>query len=381
MAANDERPTLLALSAVHRNALVTALTRCGWPVIGVRGFDEVVRRLGETGARGAIVDLRDEPKAGLAAIRALSSRTRVLAIVPGRDIRWITEAIDAGATHYLTSPFPQVELAQAVRLIVRAGPIAVRAEEAKLLEGAAATEAIGVRLANGRVSALLVAATRFEAVNAAFGRDVGDELVGIVGQRIAGAVRDIDGALLARMGGAEFAVLVPAGSGMAVATDICRRIDRPFMVPMPLSRLAAGSARSTALRAKRQAICCAEQAAHLPRRAPPIPRRSRRSASAKPSSRCWVPRSRPICAARSRPTRSRSCFSHSYRSRRGKSSASRRLRAGSIPNTARWGPIRCSPSRVVRTISPRCRRISRHAHCRSQRRGARRSTACDWRST
>ena len=44
----------------------------------------------------------------------------------------------------------------------------------------------------GRVSALLVAATRFEAVNAAYGREVGDELLGAVAQRIAGAVREVD---------------------------------------------------------------------------------------------------------------------------------------------------------------------------------------------
>ncbi len=221
---------LLALSAVHRNALVTALTRSGWPVIGVRGFDEALRRLGESGARGALVDLRDEGKAGLVAVRALSGRTRVLAIVPGRDLKWITDAIDAGATQYLTSPFSAAELAQAVRLIVRAGPIAVRTEEAVMLEGVAASEAIAARLKTGRVSAMLVAATRFAAVNAAFGRDVGDELVGIVGQRVAGAVRDIDGALIARMGGAEFAVLVPTGDGDRIAAEVCRRIDRPFMV-------------------------------------------------------------------------------------------------------------------------------------------------------
>ena len=223
---------LLALSWVNRNALVMVLSRADIAVVGVRGFDDAAARLEESGARGAIVDLRDDGAAALGAIRALAGKTRILAIVPGRDVRWISAAIDAGATHYLTSPFPQIELVQAVRLIggkpperagVAPGPLVV--------EAGGATSAIDARLARGTVSALLIAATRFEAVNAAFGREVGDELVGIVGQRIAAAAREAGGLpLIARLAGTEFAVVVPEGRGIVLAHEICRRIDRPFMV-------------------------------------------------------------------------------------------------------------------------------------------------------
>jgi diguanylate cyclase (GGDEF)-like protein len=100
-----------------------------------------------------------------------------------------------------------------------------------VLEGSKATGEIKRRLKAGRVSALLVAATRFEAVNAAYGREVGDELLGAVAQRIASAVRGVDPtATIARVSGAEFAVLVPQGRGERLAADICHRIDRPFMI-------------------------------------------------------------------------------------------------------------------------------------------------------
>ncbi len=222
------------MSSVNRNALVTALSRGGWQVVGARGFDKPLERVAETGAAGVIVDLRDDAMSGLAAIRELAGQALVLAVVPGRDIKWITAAVDAGATHYLTSPFPQVELAQAVRLIVGGtmqGRAASSVEGGVILDGSKATSEIERRLKAGRVSALLVAATRFEAVNAAYGREVGDELLGAVAQRIAGAVREADPtATIARVSGAEFAVLVPQGRGEALAADICIRVDRPFMI-------------------------------------------------------------------------------------------------------------------------------------------------------
>ena len=212
------------MSSISRNALVTTLSRTGLNVIGARGFDAPMDRVRDAGAAGVIVDLRDDGIAALAAIRELAGRALVLAIVPGRDIKWITAAIDAGATHYLTSPFPQVELVQAVRLIVSATAAhraATPADGGVILEGAKATGEIERRLKAGRVLALLVAATRFESVNAAYAREVGDELLGAVAQRISGAVCEVDPtATVARVAGAELAIMVGAGRGAALAGDI-----------------------------------------------------------------------------------------------------------------------------------------------------------------
>ncbi len=234
-ASNSGGPaSILAMSSVNRNALVTNLSRSGWRVVGSRGFASPRERLADAGAGCAVIDLRDDALQALTAIRALAGHANILAIVPGRDVKWITAAIDAGATHYMTSPFPPIELSQAVRLI--AGPRAGQAQPmpstlAAIAEGAVATRAIEERMAEGRVSALLIAATRFENVNAAYGREIGDELLGSVAQRISATVREIDpAATTARVAGAEFAVLVPAGRGVALAQEVVARIDRPFMV-------------------------------------------------------------------------------------------------------------------------------------------------------
>ena len=233
MSSSTERPALFVLSVVHRNALSSALSRADWRVAASRDFHDAAARFAQSGASAALIDLRDESVAGLKAIEAIAPHGRVLAIVPGRDVRSIAAAIDAGATQYLTSPFADAELAQAVRLIGELprtlAPLAGHGER-PVLEGAKAQDSIERRLAKGPVSALLVAATRFESVNAAFGRDVGDELLGSVAQRIATTVREFDPeAPVARLSGAEFAVLVAPGTGVALADEICARINRPFM--------------------------------------------------------------------------------------------------------------------------------------------------------
>jgi len=226
-------PTLLVLSSVNSNALGTALTRGGWKASTPRSFDAPLVRIRELKAAAVIVDLRDEGQAALAAIRAIARAVPVLAIVPGRDLTWITAAIDAGATHYMTSPFPQMELTEAARLIVQTSTgVNTRAARARgVLEGGRATSEISRRVKAGPVSVILLAATRFGAVNATYGRDIGDELLVAVAARVAAAAREIDPtATVARVSGAEFAVIVRAGCEDSVSEEMCVRLDRPFMI-------------------------------------------------------------------------------------------------------------------------------------------------------
>jgi len=81
---------------------------------------------------------------------------------------------------------------------------------------------------------LLLAASRFDAINAAFGRGTGDAVLQAAARRIERLV-EADGKrrLVARLAGAEFAVLLAAptslGEGRFIAGQLVEAIARPFM--------------------------------------------------------------------------------------------------------------------------------------------------------
>jgi diguanylate cyclase (GGDEF)-like protein len=81
--------------------------------------------------------------------------------------------------------------------------------------------------------ALLVSVSRYDAINAAFGRATGDAVLQAVARRIERQVAGEDRApLVARMAGAEFAVLLPAPAGVEdarfLAGQLVEAIGRPF---------------------------------------------------------------------------------------------------------------------------------------------------------
>ncbi len=84
----------------------------------------------------------------------------------------------------------------------------------------AITEALGVQPAPGEAVALLfLDLAGFREVNETLGHDVGDKLLAEVGSRL--SARAPDGALVARVGGDEFAILLRVdGSDSAVATAV-----------------------------------------------------------------------------------------------------------------------------------------------------------------
>jgi len=81
---------------------------------------------------------------------------------------------------------------------------------------------------------LLLAVSRFDTINAAFGRSTGDSVLQAVARRIERCI-DADGRqrLVARIAGAEFAVLLGAptslGEGRFLAGQLVESIARPFM--------------------------------------------------------------------------------------------------------------------------------------------------------
>jgi diguanylate cyclase (GGDEF)-like protein len=81
---------------------------------------------------------------------------------------------------------------------------------------------------------LLLAVSRFDAINAAFGRATGDAVLQAAGRRIDRMVStDLQRRLVARLAGAEFAIVLAAptslGEGRFVAGQLVEAISRPFV--------------------------------------------------------------------------------------------------------------------------------------------------------
>lgn len=85
------------------------------------------------------------------------------------------------------------------------------------------------------VIVIMIAISRFDEINAAYGRSVGDALLEAVGRRLSRRIDDDDGetALVARLGGAEFAVALGGPITLSEASFLAQRIgesfDRPYL--------------------------------------------------------------------------------------------------------------------------------------------------------
>ncbi|TMJ19326.1 MAG: EAL domain-containing protein [Alphaproteobacteria bacterium] len=100
--------------------------------------------------------------------------------------------------------------------------------------GTVTSEKAGTVTSNCPLVAVLLSVSRYDAINAAFGRQTGDAVLQAVGRRIE---RHVGGAarprLVARMAGAEFAVLLAAPASLAdgqfLAGELIEAIGRPFV--------------------------------------------------------------------------------------------------------------------------------------------------------
>ena len=103
-----------------------------------------------------------------------------------------------------------------------------------LADSRAARAWVTERLSEGPLVVLLLSVNRYDAINAAFGRPVGDSVLQAAARRIERqAEPDGRRVMVARMAGAEFAVLLapPAtlGDGRFLAGELIEAIGRPFM--------------------------------------------------------------------------------------------------------------------------------------------------------
>ncbi|MFM9978089.1 MAG: putative bifunctional diguanylate cyclase/phosphodiesterase [Sphingomonadaceae bacterium] len=229
------------LAGRRRQELVATLSGLGWRVANEAHGPDAASRFVALGARVCIVDLDGDPTDELDALIRAVARERGAALLLGNpDDPAVDRLIAAGATHWLPRPFSTIDLARTLRLVERhAALVEGRVERrvshpnAKPIDGETAIrEQIAARLANDPtpLGVLLIAFTRFEMINTAFGRETGDVVLNAVAGRIA-AVIDAEGGTLARMTGTRFVVMTDRGAAArdALAHAIVDRVERPFL--------------------------------------------------------------------------------------------------------------------------------------------------------
>lgn len=245
-------PTSEALAApiflvadTRQEELLECIQALGYQVSPSDGAADAAARFVTSGAAICVIDLDGHGKVGLDALTGAATLQRGATLVlSASDDTALDHIIAGGATHYLPRPFADVDLARMLQLanrhverlrgrrerrVPRDLSFAVESEMG-------ARERIAARLANdpSPLGMLLIAFTRFDMINTAFGRGTGDVLLAAVAERIEPLVAEYAGdrAFLTRMGGAEFIVTLDGLDPEAretLANQIVARIERPFL--------------------------------------------------------------------------------------------------------------------------------------------------------
>ena len=94
------------------------------------------------------------------------------------------------------------------------------------------------RRSRERTAVMLADLDGFKAVNDVYGHAAGDALLQVVARRLAGCSRQAD--TVARIGGDEFAAILPAVGGPEQAAAVAGRMIESLREPFPWSRAVAG---------------------------------------------------------------------------------------------------------------------------------------------
>ncbi len=241
--ARQAAPVLL-LSLKYRDELAAALDQLGWLVIATRRTDAVAERLKSSNAQLIVLDLRGGGPSAIDTLSELSGMTvPILLLYDDSQKGGLARAVEAGVSHLLRAPFAPEELDAVLvlscqakhpidRQILPARPdrdgltgLAQLAEFRAWMSGA---------MEAGPASLMLVNVARFDAINAAMGREVGDGALRAIAHRIEPLVSEVGDCpkLLARMPGAEF--IIGIGTSISperlhlLAEAIVEAVARPF---------------------------------------------------------------------------------------------------------------------------------------------------------
>ena len=121
---SPQPPPLFILSFRQRDELAALAAGAGWQVVAARRAAGAERRFLTSGAAIAVIDARgalDEGREAAAVIGGVIAANggALLALVSRGDTTAIADFYDAGATHFLASPFAEAEFIQALRYAAR----------------------------------------------------------------------------------------------------------------------------------------------------------------------------------------------------------------------------------------------------------------------
>ncbi len=260
---SSEFPPVFVLAPRYARDLGTALAAAGATAEIVVRPPVAAAAFAASTARVAIIDARGALAVALIAAHEFGPIVEVrhgalVVLLARTDGNAVAAAYAAGATQVIVSPLADGDLAHALRFAARTterladaaagrsaalgGGDAHRDPLTGLATAHHARVLVDLLLGNRAASAaappaivMLVAVGRFGQINAAYGRSAADALLQGVGERLTRLVGDdgerADTRLVARLAGAEFAVVMPAPVALGDATRLARRIVTGFEAP------------------------------------------------------------------------------------------------------------------------------------------------------
>ena len=159
---------------------------------------------------------------GTGALRVISTRKRLIRLQTEHGIRPFVIGVIADVTRFREAEARAKYLAEHDALTGLANRIHLTDYLLKTLEGA--------RLNKKKASILVLDLDGFKPVNDQFGHPIGDEVLRIVGKRLARIVRNVD--LVARLGGDEFAIVQDDLDDIRDAESLAERIIKEISLPI-----------------------------------------------------------------------------------------------------------------------------------------------------